>query len=45
MIYQFIIAYFTVKFLGELLFGDDNIPETDIRQCNCSELITREKNN
>ena len=37
MFYQALLAYFTVKFIGELFLGDD-IPETDIRpsnKCNC----------
>ena len=37
MIYEIIIGYFTVRFLGELLFYNDDITETDIREtCGCS---------
>ena len=34
MIYEIIIGYFTVRFLGELLFYND-VNETDIR-CSCT---------
>ena len=44
MIINILIAYFAVRLVFDVLL-DQDINETDIRQCNCSELITREKNN